>query len=165
MITWYSFGNLSKIFKTFRVSSTFSHLVVHSLVGVLTCYMLLTRCCYIFLAICFIVIATWLYLIVPMDLAWLSQIAFRSLGCNPNSNAISVQFLEYFSENITLWERKRERERDFSSTRSYLLFVGCWEGLDEMEVGFTTFFFFHYVCRCITFMDIFLKSEPDKRRL
>ena len=51
-----------------------------------------------------------------MDLAWLSQIAFRSLGCNPNSNAISVQFLEYFSENINLWEekqKKRERERFF----------------------------------------------------
>ena len=86
-----------------------------------------------------------------MDFALLSQIAFKSLWCNPNSNAISVRFLEYFSENITLWERKRERERDFSSTRSYLLFVGCWEGLDEMEVGFTTFFFFVLACRCITF--------------
>ena len=85
-----------------------------------------------------------------MDFAWLSQIAFKSLGCNPNSNAISVQFLECFLENIDL-EREKERERYFSSTRSYLLFVGCWEGRDEMEVGFTTFFFFHYVCRCITF--------------
>ena len=47
-----------------------------------------------------------------MDLAWLSQIAFKSLGCNPNSNAISVQFLECFSENITLWEREKKRERD-----------------------------------------------------
>ena len=47
-----------------------------------------------------------------MDFALLSQIAFKSLGCNPNSNAISVQFLECFSENINL-ERERGRERDF----------------------------------------------------
>ena len=45
-----------------------------------------------------------------MDLAWLSQIAFKSLGCNPNSNAISVQFLECFLENIDLERKKRERD-------------------------------------------------------
>ena len=86
-------------------------------------------------------------------LAWISLLAFKSLGSNPNSNAISVQFLECFSEKYQSWERKRDREREiFSLTHSYLLLVGCWEGLDEMEVGFTTFFFFfHYVCRCITF--------------
>ena len=44
-------------------------------------------------------------------LAWLSQLAFKSLGSNPNSNAISVQFLECFSENINL-EREKEIERD-----------------------------------------------------
>ena len=86
-----------------------------------------------------------------MDLAWLSQIAFRSLGWTPNSNAISVQFLEYFSENITLWERKRERERDFSSTHSYLLFVGCWEGLWRNGSRFYNLLLFILVFRCITF--------------
>ena len=101
-------------------------------------------------------------------LAWLSQLAFKSLGSNPNSNAISVQFLECFSEKYQSRERKRDREREreiFSSTHSYLLFVGCWERLDKMEVGFTTFFFSFLFSGVLLFMDIFLKSEPDKRRL
>ena len=85
-----------------------------------------------------------------MDFAWLSQIAFKSLGCNPNSNAISVQFLECFLENIDL-ERERERERYFSSTRSYLLFVGCWRGFWRNGSRFYDLLLFVLVFRCITF--------------
>ena len=57
-----------------------------------------------------------------MDFAWLSQIAFKSLGCNPNSNAISVQFLECFLENIDL---EREKEREIFFIDSFLSSL-CW---------------------------------------
>ena len=100
-----------------------------------------------------------------MDFAWLSQIAFKSLGCNPNSNAISVQFLDCFLEDIDL-ERERKRERDIFH-RLILIFslLVAGEDFDEMEVGFTTFFFSFLFSGVLLFMDIFLKSEPDKRRL
>ena len=61
-------------------------------------------------------------------------------------------------------ERERERERFFIDSFLSSL-AGCWEGLDEMEVGFTTFFFSFLFAGVLLFMDIFLKSEPDKRRL
>ena len=88
-----------------------------------------------------------------MDFAWLSQIAFKSLGCNPNSNAISVQFLEYFSENVNLWEEKqKEREREiFSSTRSYLSLCWLLERTWRNGSRFYNLLLFILVCRCITF--------------
>ena len=85
-----------------------------------------------------------------MDFAWLSQIAFKSIGCNPDSHAISVQFLEYFSENITLWERKRERGRFFIDS---FLSSFCWLLGRTWRNGsrFYNLLLFILVFRCITF--------------
>ena len=90
-----------------------------------------------------------------MDLAWLSQIAFRSLGSNPNSNAISVQFLECFSEKYQSWERKRDRERERERDIFIDSFLSslCWLLGRTWQNGsrFYNLLLFILICRCITF--------------
>ena len=84
-------------------------------------------------------------------LAWICLLAFKSLGSNPNSNAISVQFLECFSEKYQSWERKRDRERDIFIDS--FLSSPCWLLGRTWQNGsrFYNLLLFIFVFRCITF--------------
>ena len=86
-------------------------------------------------------------------LVWLSQLAFKSLGSNPNSNAISVQFLECFSEKYQSWERKRDRERERDIFIDSFLSSLCWLLGRTWQNGsrFYNLLLFIFVFRCITF--------------